>query len=69
MRFLDGSGIDTDDAMLINIIYHKPTRDTDWIDYLDIIYKEISTGEKRLYTIKEPEREEYIEKDEYRDYN
>ena len=68
MRFLDGSGIDTDDAMLINIIYHKPTRDTDWIDYLDIIYKEISTGEKRLYTIKEPEMEVYIVKDEYRDY-
>lgn len=68
MRFLDGSGIDTDDVMLINIMYHKPTKETNWCDYLDVIYKEISTGEKKLYTIKDPEMEVFIVKEEYRDF-
>lgn len=68
MRFLDNKGIDTDDINLINIIYHKPRRDTEWIDYLDVIYKEISTGEKKCLVIKEPEMEIFIVNDEYRDY-
>ena len=68
MRFLDNKGIDTDDIILINIIYHKPSRETDWIDYLDVIYKEISTGKKKCLVIKEPEMEVYFVEDEYRTY-
>lgn len=68
MKFLDGYGIDTNDIILINIIYHKPKKETDWIDYLDVIYKEISTGEKRCLIIKEPEMEIYIVDEQYRDY-
>ena len=68
MRFLDNKGIDTDDIILINIIYHKPSKETDWIDYLDVIYKEISTGKKKCLVIKEPEMEVYFVEDEYRTY-
>ena len=68
MKFLDGYGIDTDDIILINIIYHKPRKSTEWIDYLDVIYKEISTGERRCLVIKEPEMEIYIVDEQYRDY-
>ena len=69
MRFLDNKGIDTDDINLINIIYHKPSKENNWSDYLDVIYKEISTGKKKCLVIKEPEMEVYFVEDEYRTFN
>lgn len=68
MRFLDNRGIDTDDIILINIIYHKPSKQNEWVDYLDVIYKEISTGEKKCLVIPEPEMEIYIVNEEDRDF-
>ena len=46
MRILEH--LDKDNLMLVNIIYHNPKKQTDYIDYLDIIYKDLKTGEKKL---------------------
>lgn len=40
--------------MLCDIIYQNGTRDTKWVDYLNFVYKDLITGEKGLYTIKNP---------------
>ena len=68
MKFLDPR-VDKNDVMLCDILYQHGNRDTDYIDYLDIIYKNIKTGEKILKTIEKPQMELYFTKDEYRDYD
>lgn len=68
MKFLK-TNIPKDDLMLINIIYHRPRRDTEWHDFLDIVYKQISTGEKFVETIKDPKIEIYSVKPEYQDFD
>lgn len=54
--------------LLINVIYHRPTKDANWNDYCSIIVKDTTTGEKRLIEIENPKMIEYIVKDEYRNY-
>lgn len=68
MEFLH-SKVDKNDIMLTNIIYNYPTKSTEWTDYLNIIYKDISTGEKHLKVIEKPQIEIYFTKDEYRNYD
>lgn len=58
-----------DTTMLVNLIYHRGRKDTDWVDYMSVITKDLSTGEKKLTTIGKPEIEIYFTKDEYRDYD
>ena len=69
MRILEH--LDKDNLMLVNIIYHGPKKQTDYNDYLDIIYKDLKTGEKKLETIESPKIEIYFAKPEARnfDYN
>lgn len=61
--------LDSNNLMLINIIYHRGTKGTEYNDYLDIIYKNLKTGEKHLETIENPEIEIYFAKEDCRDYN
>lgn len=68
MKFLSPK-VNKDDIMLLNVLYHPPRKENDRVDCVDIIYKDISTGEKHLHSIKNPEIELYFAKEEYRDYN
>lgn len=69
MRFLKQKNTRTEDLMLINIIYNYPMKETDWSDSIDVIYKDLSTGEKVLEHIMNPEMEVYFTKPEYRNYD
>lgn len=64
--------IPKDDAMLIDIQYIKPggskSKYGKHKDYLYIIWKTISTGEKHLTVIPEPKMTIYFEKEQYRDF-
>ncbi len=48
MEFLKLKHSKKDDIMLINIIYNQPSPDTNWTDTLDIVYKDLTTGQKHL---------------------
>lgn len=54
--------------MLVNILYQKGNKLTEYIDYLNVIYKDLTTGEKHLYTIEEPTIDIYEVKEEFRDF-
>jgi DNA polymerase elongation subunit (family B) len=66
MEFL--KNINKDRTMLLNVIYHPVKKDRDNHDYLDIIYKDVPTGEKRLKTIEDPEMDIYFTKEEHANY-
>lgn len=68
MKFLNPK-IDKDDIMLVNILYHSPRKENDRTDCIDIIYKTLSTGEKHIESIENPEIEIYFTKEEYRNYD
>lgn len=68
MEFLP-KNINKDDIMLLDIIYAKANKSTDYEDNLYIVYKQISTGEKKLLNISKPEIDIYFTKEEYRDYD
>lgn len=57
------------DYLLLNVLYHRPTKETQWKDYASIVFKNITTGEKRLMTLENPPYLMYIVKPEYRDYD
>lgn len=58
-----------EDTMLVNIEYRRPTRDTDWTDSIDIIYKDLTTLEKYVHSIEKPEVEIYFAKEDKRNYD
>ena len=66
MKFLRRQN--TNNLMLINVIYHQPSKYNNWQDCLDIIYKDTRTGEKFLECIENPPMEVYFTKPEYRTY-
>jgi DNA polymerase elongation subunit (family B) len=61
MRILEH--LNKEDIMLVNLIYHNGSKATEYKDYLDIIYKDLRTGEKKLHTIETPEVEIYFAKE------
>lgn len=69
MKYLEQKFTKTENLMLINIIYNKPSKNNDFIDSIDVIYKDISTGKKYLEHIENPPMEIYVTKPEYRDYD
>lgn len=69
MEFLQLKNTKKEDVMLLNVIYNQPTAQTNWIDSLDIIYKDLATGEKYLETIVSPQMDIYMTKPEYRNYD
>ena len=58
MQFL--KGVNKENIMLLNVIYHRPMKENEYKDYLDIVYKDLDTGEKILKTIETPEMEIYF---------
>lgn len=67
MEFL--KNVDKDNIMLVNVLYHNGKKATNYNDYLDIIYKELDTGEKRVVTIENPEMDIYFAKENQRNYD
>lgn len=68
MKFLP-ENIKPDNTMLVNMVYGYGGKDNGYIDSLEIIYKDLHTGEKKLKTIKHPEVDIYFTKPEHRNYN
>lgn len=54
--------------MLCDVIYQKETKYTDWHDYINFVYRDLITGEKKLFTIKDPLYEIYLVKPEFRTF-
>ena len=69
MEFLKLKETNRDDIMLINIIYNQPSAQTNWTDTIDVIYKDLATGEKYLETIINPTMDVYFTKPEYQNYD
>ena len=42
MEFLQLKETRREDIMLINVIYNQPSAQTNWVDSLDIIYKDLN---------------------------
>ena len=69
MEFLQLKESRKDDIMLTNIIYNQPSAQTNWVDSIDVIYKDLSTNIKYLETIINPTMDVYFTKPEYRNYD
>ena len=69
MEFLKLKETNRDDIMLINVIYNQPSAQTNWTDTVDVVYKDLSTGEKYLETIINPTMDVYFTKPEYQNYD
>lgn len=54
-----------DDVMLIDIKYIRPSKHTNWDDNLQIVYKVLSTGEKKVKNIANPRMNIYFAKQNY----
>lgn len=52
--------------MLCNMIYQGPRKDTNWHDYIIVIYRDLVTDKKEIMTIEDPEINIYAVKPEYR---
>lgn len=61
--------LNSNNIMLVNFIYHYGRKENSYNDYLDIVYKDLKTGEKHVETIENPEMEIYFAKEEVRDYD
>ena len=69
MEFLKLKESRKDDIMLINIIYNQPSAQTNWVDTIDVIYKDLTSGKKYLETIINPTMDVYFTKPEYQNYD
>lgn len=54
--------------MLCDVIYQKETKLTGWHDYINIVYRDLTTNEKKLFTIEDPMYEIYTVKPEHRTF-
>lgn len=66
MKFLGEIG--KRNLMLINTLYHRASKENDYNDYIDIIYKDLDTGEKYVKTIENPKMEIYFANENVRNY-
>lgn len=60
--------IDTSNLLLLNAIYYKPSKETNYKDYYHLIIKDVVNNEKVLLTIEEPLINVYSVKPKYRNY-
>jgi DNA polymerase elongation subunit (family B) len=58
----------SDDWLLMDVFYQRPTKDTNYVDYAYIVLKNVHTGEKKLATAQNPEMLLYVVDEEYRNY-
>lgn len=68
MRMLP-SDVNPDNIMLCDLVYHNPSKENDYVDYLSIVYKELDSGKKHVHMIENPTMDIYFTKDEYRNYD
>ena len=68
MKFLKNK-VDEKNIMLTNMIYHRPSKDQNWNDSLDIVYKNVKTEKKYVEHITNPEMICYLVKPEFRNYD
>ena len=54
--------------MLINMVYTRPSKLTDWKDYLVIIYRDLITGRKERMIMEDPMINLYVVKEECRTF-
>lgn len=54
-----------DNIMLVDIHYHRPSREHDWTDQIQIVYKVLSSGEKKVLNITNPTIDIYFCKPGY----
>lgn len=54
--------------MLCDMIYHRPSKITEYHDYMSIVYKDLITGKKELMKIKDPDFTIYEVKEEARTF-
>lgn len=54
--------------MLCDVIYQRESKATDWHDYINFVYRDLITGDKKLFTIKDPLYEIYLVKPEFRTF-
>lgn len=56
------------DYLLLNVLYHRATKESNYKDYASLIFKNVTTGKKMLLTLEDPPYLMYVVKPEYRDY-
>ena len=57
-------------VMLCNVIYQPPSKKTGWKnDFITMVYRDLITNEKKLFTIKDPTYVVYVVKEEYRNFD
>lgn len=61
--------IDSSHLLLMNTMYHRPTKYNNYTDKMDLIFKDTLTDEKVLVSIPEPKMKMYVVKEELRDYD
>lgn len=68
MKFL-GENVNPNDVMLVNMIYGYGGKDNGYTDSLEIVYRDLNTGEKKLKILQKPEVDIYFTRPEFRNYN
>lgn len=53
-----------DNLMLVNVIYHRPCRESNWNDSIDIVYRDLDENKKKVKHIENPTMDVYFVKDE-----
>ena len=53
-----------DNLMLVNVIYHRPCRESKWNDSIDIVYRDLDENKKKVKHIENPTMDVYFVKDE-----
>lgn len=54
--------------MLCNMIYQRPSKITDWHDYIIVVYRDMVLGTKETFKIQDPEIDIYSVKPEFRTF-
>lgn len=56
-------GLRKDNAMFIDTLYHYPRKEHGWNDTLDVIYKDLDTGEKHVHSFENPKMTVFFTRD------
>lgn len=54
--------------MLINMVYSRPSKISDWHDHLSIVYRDMITNRKEVMTIEDPKVNIFVVKPEFRTF-
>lgn len=68
LKDMDLSDLKGRSLMLCDVLHQKPSKKTDWHDYITFIYRDLITKKKELLSIKDPMYTIYEVKEEYRTF-